>query len=131
MKRILLALLLLLSAPALAQQSVFVPATTNSVAIVGGITTGLRIVTGVAGKSIYVTSINLVGVATSVVAFVNGTGTNCGTGTASLTGAMGLGATTLASGSGYGTILVVPPGNDLCIIITAAVAPGWLAYSIF
>ena len=90
MKRFGAALLLLLGlvVAAPAQQSVVVPATTAQIAIAGTVAASTRIVTGISGKSIYVTALALVPVATSVVTFTTGTGTNCGTGTANVTGAM-------------------------------------------
>lgn len=134
MKRILIGLVLWLGAAgaALAQQSVFVPATTNQISIAGTVATSTRIVTGIAGKSIYVTGVALIPVATSVVTFTYGTGTNCGTGTTSITGAMTFAAgQTLTYGIGNGAVFVLPQGNDLCITIATAAAPGSLAYSIF
>lgn len=134
MKKLGLALVALLLGltPAQPQQSVFVPATTNSISITGTVAAATRIITGQAGKSIYITGINLIPVATSVVTFTYGTGTNCGTGTANLTGAMTFAAgQTLTTGSGNGTFLVVPAGNDVCITIATAAAPGSLSYAIF
>lgn len=115
-----------------AQQSVVVPATTNQIAVVGTVATITKIVTGISGKSIYVTGGALIPVATSVVTFSYGTGTNCSTGTTVLSGAMTFAAgQTLNLGVGYGTTIVVPPSNDLCITIATAAAPGFLSYSIF
>lgn len=134
MKKLGLALCLLLLglAPAQPQQSVFVPATTNQISVAGTVAGSTRIVTGVAGKSIYVTMVSLIPVATSVVTFTTGTGTNCATGTASVTGAMTFAAgQTLNLGTGNGALWVIPAGNDLCITIATAAAPGSLAYSIF
>ncbi len=133
MKKLFLALGLILSlGPASAQQSVFVPATTNQIAIAAGTLTATKIVSGIAGKSIYVTAILQVPVATAVVTYTTGTGTNCGTGTASLSGAMTFAAgQVLSLGIGNGTVMVVPQGNDLCLTIATAGAPGLLAYSIF
>lgn len=131
MKQFLLAFFLF-ATPAAAQQAVVVPATTNQISITGTVATATKIVTGITGKSIYVTGVALVPVATSVVTFTYGTGTNCGTGTASITGAMTFAAgQTLTYGIGNGAVFVLPQGNDLCITIATAVAPGSLAYSIF
>ena len=114
------------------QAAVVVPATTNQISVTGSVAAATRIVTGVAGKSIYITSVALVPVATSVVTFTTGTGTNCGTNTANVTGAMTFTAgQTLIAGTGNGAIWVLPAGFDLCITIATAVAPGSLAYSIF
>lgn len=133
MKKFILALMLLgFLQPAHAQQSVVVPATTNQISVAGTVATSTRIVTGITGKSIYVTAVSLIPVATSVVTFTYGTGTNCGTGTTSITGAMTFAAgQTLISGVGNGAIFVLPQAVDLCITIATAAAPGSLAYSIF
>jgi hypothetical protein len=121
-----------LASAVLAQQAVAIPATMFTIPVIGGVTTGLRLVTGIPGKSIYVTNISLVPAATSVVAFSQGTGAACATGNTLITGAMGFnGNQSFTPGSGYGTVLIVGQGLDLCIIITAAAAPGSLAYAIY
>src|SRR5574340_324283 len=120
MNRFTLAALLLLSSLGLAQaqQSVVVPATTNQISIAGTVATATKIVSGVSGKSIYVTAVALIPVATSVVTLTTGTGTNCGTGTTNITGALTFAAgQVLALGSGYGAVWVLLSGNDLCITI--------------
>jgi hypothetical protein len=134
MKRTCIALILLLSAvgAALAQQSVFVPATTAQISVAGTVATATKIVSAITGKRIYVTAVSLIPVATSVVTFTYGTGTNCGTGTTSITGAMTFAAgQTLNLGTGNGAIFVLPSGNDLCITIATAAAPGSLSYAQF
>jgi hypothetical protein len=135
MKRILALLVpfLLVAGLANAQQSVFVPATTAQISVTGTVATATKIVSGIAGKSIYVTQVNLIPIATSVVTFTTGTGTNCGTNTASVTGVMTFttGNQALNLGNGYGAVFVLPQGFDLCITIATAVAPGSLAFSIF
>lgn len=115
-----------------AQQSVVVPATTNQISVAGTVAVRTKIITGVSGKSIYVTGGVLIPVATAVVTFSYGTGTNCGTGTTALTGDMTFAAgQILPLGIGNGTTMVVPSGNDLCITIATAAAPGFLSYSLF
>jgi len=134
MKSLGAALLLLfgLVTAAPAQQSVVVPATTAQVAIAGTIAASTKIVSGISGKSIYVTALLLAPVATSVVTLTAGTGTNCGTSTTSITGAMTFAAgQAIAHGAGNGAIFVIPQGYDLCITIATAAAPGSLAYSLF
>lgn len=133
MRKLLVGLLLLLGlTTAQAQQAVFVPATTNQISIVGTVAASTRIVTGISGKSIYVTEVNLIPVATGVVTFTTGTGTNCGTNNVNVTGAMTFSAgQVLSLGVGNGVVFVLPQGNDLCITIATAAAPGSLAYSIF
>ncbi len=132
MKRIALAsfALALSVASAFAQNPVPVPATRMQIPIAGTVAASTRIVTGISGSQIIVTGLSLIPVATSVVTFTYGTGTNCGTGTTSLTGAMTFAAgQTLNLGAGYGGIMVLPQGNDLCITIATAAAPGFLAYA--
>lgn len=127
-----LALGLLLAGSASAQQSVFIPATTAQISITGTVAAATRIITGVSGKSIYVTSVMMVPVATSVVTFQYGTGTNCGTNTTAVAGVLTFAAgQVLALGDGYGAVWVLPPGVDLCVTIGTAVAPGSLSYAIF
>ncbi len=121
-----------------AQQAVVVPATTTQVAVAGTVAASTKIISGITGKQIYVTALNLIPVATAVVTFTYGTGTNCGTGTGSLTGAMTFATgQVLSAGNGYGAVFVVPlttptgTPNDLCVTIATAAAPGSIAYSIF
>lgn len=125
------ALWLGLLAPVLAQSSVN-PATQAQIAIVGTVAASTRIITGIASKRIYVTALLMIPVATGVVTFTTGTGTNCGTSTASITGAMTFSAGQIINhGDGTGAIFVLPAGFDLCVTIATAAAPGSLAYAQF
>lgn len=130
MKRLGIALLALsLAVPAAAQQSVFVPATMATVSITGTVAAATKIISGAVGKSIYITALMLTPAATSVVTLTAGTGTNCATNTVNLTGALTPG--TVNWGTGNGALLVAPQGDDVCITIATATAPGALAYSQF
>jgi len=121
---------LVLASAALAQTPGGVPATQAQISIAGTVAASTRIIVGKPNQQIYVTAIALVPVATSVVTLTAGTGTNCGTNTISLTGAMTFAAgQTLLHGAGYGAVLVLPRGYDLCITIATAAAPGTLAYA--
>jgi hypothetical protein len=134
MKRLSLALLLALALAnsVQAQQAVVVPSTMVSVPITGTIAAATVLVTGQAGKSIYVTSVALIPVATSVVTFTQGTGAGCASGTSNVSGAMTFAAgQTLTFGDGYGVVWVLAPGNSLCITIATAAAPGSLSYALF
>jgi hypothetical protein len=133
MKKLSAALLIYfgLACAALAQ-SFPIPASSVQIPITGTVAASTRIVTGVTGKQIIVTSIMHVPVPTAVVTYTTGTGTNCGTSTASITGALTFSAgQVLEMGSGYGAIFILPPGFDLCITIATAVAPGSLTYTLF
>jgi hypothetical protein len=88
---------LALGAPAWAQ-----PTTTQS---------RTTLIAGVAGMSIYITALHLVGGASSVVTWSDGT-------------------TVTSPGSGLGAVMVVPTGLDLCLAVGTAAATGWLAYSV-
>jgi hypothetical protein len=132
MKRLLLALALGLSSPALAQQSVFIPATQQSTIVAGTVATTL-IITGVAGKSTYITGLYQAPLATSTVQWISGTGATCGTGTVNLTGSMVFttGNQAIAIGDGSGTFMVAGPGLSVCVIIGTAAAPGWVSWAQF
>lgn len=130
MKKLCAALLILLGlANAALAQGLITPSFQLSIA--GTVAASTRIIQGGAGKQIIVTSLSLIPVATSVVTFTTGTGTNCGTGTANLTGAMTFSAgQEINRGSGVGPVMIVPIGNDLCITIATAAAPGSLVYTL-
>jgi hypothetical protein len=123
--------MLLAAGPAGAQQSVTIPASTASTPIAGTIATATALVNGIAGQRIYVTSVDLVPVATSVVTFTSGTGATCTT-PSNVTGALTFSAgQTYSKGVGAGAVWVLPPGASLCITVAVAAAPGSLAYSQF
>ncbi len=74
------------------------------------------------GRKIYVTSYDVVAGGTGNITFEYGTGSNCATGTTALTGAYNLTAQNgIAKGNGEGPVLVVPAGNALCVLTSAAV----------
>lgn len=115
-----------------AQQSVVVPATTSSITLNGGPATIAKIISGITGQRIYITQVSIVPVATAVVTLSQGTGTNCGTGTAAITSAMTFAAgQTFIAGTGNGAVFALNSGNDLCITTATAAAPGSLAFSQF
>jgi hypothetical protein len=92
-----------------------------------------QLVPAVSGKTIYVTEWNALAAGTTNMTFEYGTGSNCGTGTQALTGAYAFTAQSgAAPGSGLGPILVVPAGNALCALNSAAVQlSGSLSYTQF
>lgn len=85
------------------------------------------------GKKIYVTAFDVIAGGTGNITFVYGTGSTCGTGTTSLTGAYNLVAQAgIAKGNGLGPVLVVPASNALCVITSGAVQmSGSVAYTRF
>lgn len=109
-----------------------IPLPSIHLSIAGTVAASTKIITATAGKQIIVTAINQIPVATSVVTYTYGTGTNCGTGTTSLTGAM-IFATgqVLVNGSGTGPVFILPQAVDLCVTIATAAAPGSLVYTLF
>lgn len=135
MRKTIAALLLFLglASAALAQQSVFVPATTNSIPITISTATTTLLVTGIAGKSIYVTAIDIIAAGTGNIQFIAGTGATCGTGTVNVTGNYNLTAQTgFTKAAGNGTVWVLAQGLSLCAVTSQAVGmPGSLSYAIF
>ena len=109
------------------------PATQYSIPIVGTVATASVLIAGATNQRIYVTAVDLVPVATSVVTFSQGTGATCSGGTASnVTGALTFSSGQhYSKGSGYGAVWVLGLGNNLCVTIATAAAPGNIAYSIY
>jgi hypothetical protein len=122
--------LLALGASAGAQTAMF-PTPSIQIAIAGTVAARTALIAAPTGKQIVVTALMMAPVATSAVLFTYGTGTNCGTGTTSLSGTMTFSAgQALAHGSGNGPVMIVPNGNDLCVTISTAAAPGTLVYTL-
>lgn len=107
--------------------------TQASAAIAISSATTTKLITGVTGKYVYITALNVIAAGTGNIQFVYGTGTNCGTGTTNLTGNYNLTAQAgLAQGSGVGPIIVVPAGVDVCATTSAAVGmAGVIGYAQF
>lgn len=105
----------------------------NSVPINVSTATTTQLVPLSASKKIYVTSLDVIAGGTGNITFVYGTGTNCGTSQNALTGAYPLTAQTgIAKGDGDGAVLIVPAGNALCVITSAAVQmSGSISYTQF
>lgn len=82
---------------------------------------------------IYVTAWDVIAAGTGNVTLEYGTGTACATGTTVLTGAYNLVAQAgISKGDGSAPVLVVPSGNALCILTSAAVQmSGSLTYQQF
>lgn len=84
-------------------------------------------------KNIFVTTWDVISGGTGNFTLVYGTGSNCGTGTISLTGPYPLTAQAgISKGDGTGVVLLVPRGNALCATTSAAVQySGSVAYAQF
>jgi len=68
----------------------------------------------------------------STAKFVQGTGTNCGTGTADLTGAMAMGvASNVTLGSGLGELFKTTAANALCLTAVTGTITGVVTYAKF
>lgn len=135
MRKLIAALLIFfgLASAALAQQSVFVPATTASVPIAISTATTTLLVSGVSGKRIYVTAVDVIAAGTGNIQFIAGTGATCGTGTVNVSGNYNLTAQVgFTKAAGNGAIWVLGLGLNLCAVTSAAVGmPGSLSYAIF
>ena len=133
--RLLIAIFLSLFATlAQAQTSVTTCYTTNGTNCTPGIQASSSVVISIstatttelvalsASKSIFVTSWDIIAGGTGNFTLVYGSGTNCGTGTTSLTGAYPLTAQAgISKGTGTGVVLIVPKGKALCATTSQAV----------
>jgi hypothetical protein len=96
--------------------------TPSSIAINVSTATTTQLVAPSGSTKIYVTSFDVIAGGTGNITFEYGTGANCGTGTTALTGAYNLTAQAgISKGNGVGAVLVVPAGNGLCVLTSAAV----------
>lgn len=104
-------------------------ATTVAINVSTATTTQLIALSG--STKIYVTGLAVIAGGTGNITFVYGTGSNCGTGTTSLSGAFPLIANAgLTLGSGLGAVLMVPAGQALCVTTSAAVQmSGFVTYA--
>jgi len=107
------------------------PSTMASADINISTATTTKVITGISGRWTYITSFNVIAGGSGNFQLIYGTGTTCGTGTTSLTGAYNLTAQAgLVVGSGIAPALVVPTGNDVCVVTSAAVQmSGSIAYA--
>ena len=140
MRKLLLTLWLCLL-PALAGAQPVIPQTTASAAISVSTNGTVQLVAaptlpGPGGtlQAIYVTNWNVIAGGTTNVQLVSGTGTNCGTGQANVTGNYPLTAQVgLVVGSGEGVVLAVPAGKALCITTSggSVAVAGSISYGVF
>lgn len=103
----------------------------TSVAINVSTATTTQLVALASSQQIRVTGLTVVAGGTGNITFVYGTGSNCGTGTTSLSGAIPLVANVgFTMGAGLGPVLIVPASQALCITTSAAVQmSGWITYA--
>ena len=99
---------------------------TTSVAV-SGVTTLAQQVALSAGKQIYVCQFTASVGTTGTVQLEYGTGTNCGTGTTALTGAVNVAANTPVSIGWGGAVVTTPASNALCLVASQAAA-GVISY---
>lgn len=113
--------------------SVNVAQGSSTVAVNISTATTTQIVALSGSTQIYVTGITIVAGGTGNVTIVYGTGSACGTGTTSISGAMPLVANSgFALGSGLGPVIVLPAGRALCITTSAAVqVSGFITFTQF
>lgn len=98
------------------------------------------IVTGVSGRQVRISAQHMIAAAADNVAWIEGTGATCGTGTAGMAGgttaASGYNFAAnggIAEGSGLGTVLqTVTTGDSVCLVTSAAVQlSGGVEYTIY
>ncbi len=102
----------------------------QSVAINIASATTTQLVALSTSKSIFVTHWDVIAGGTGNFTLVYGSGTACGTGTTSLTGAYPLIAQAgISAGTGTGPIILVPKGKALCVTTSTSVQfSGSLSY---
>jgi len=103
---------------------------TSSVVINISSTGTTQLVAPVAGKAVYVCQVTASGGSAATATLEYGTGSNCGTGTTTLTGALALNATQPVSMGWGGAVVTAPAGNALCLLAggTVTTAQGVLSY---
>jgi len=78
----------------------------------------------------YITGWEFISAGSGTVQLEYGTGTACGTVAGTLTGAYPVSAGTGLSRGGIGPVIVVPAGNEVCVVTTSsATAQGSIAYA--
>lgn len=88
-----------------------------------------QLVAAISGKSVYVCGYQIVFGGTVALKFVQGTGTNCGTGIGTLTPAFsGVAQTAIGDASPYWRGLTAAAGNALCINASTGVAAQVIVY---
>lgn len=136
MRKFFLACLSLLCiglAGAIAQTSVFVPATTASVPFTITTATTTKLIDGLTGLRTYITNFNVIAGGSGTMQLIAGTGATCSVSAVSLTGQYSLtGQSGIVLGVGNGTVLVAGPGLNVCAVTTSPVGmPGSIAYGQF
>lgn len=118
----------MLAGPAFAQPYIVQAERSAPITTASAATTEL--VAAVTGQQTIVTHFDFLSVGTTNVTLVYGTGSNCATGTTSLTGAYNLTAQSgMSVGNGTGIIIPVPAGKALCITNSQAIqVSGLVSY---
>lgn len=102
--------------------------------------TTTRIVTGVSGRQVRIGAMHMITAAANNVAWVEGTGATCGTGTAGMAGGTSSSSGYnfaanggIAMGSGFGTVLAtVTTGDSVCLVTSASTQlSGGIEYTIY
>lgn len=100
---------------------------TASISVTAANTT--EIIAATASQNIRICSISISMSAAGTAQLKNGTGTDCGTGTTNISGAMNLATgTPLSLGSGIGAVVTVPTSNAFCIAAVTGNVNGWVSF---
>lgn len=131
MKRLALALILGLWASAAGAQTALGPVGTQLTKFFNGTQALTRIFPAVAGKSLYLTQLTVSGTAAGSLVLSTGTGTNCGTNTATIFSETTIAGVSVSDGDGAGVLAVIGPNVDLCLTITSQSLIGWVSVAQF
>lgn len=112
-------------------QPAFPPIGTQKSAGFNGTQSITQEIAAVSGKSIYLTQITVAGTAAGVFTISTGTGTNCGTDTATIYTETLIAGTPISIGDGAGVVYVVGPSLDVCVTVATQSLNGWISYAQF
>lgn len=92
--------------------------------------TTVKVITGQSKNAVYITGLIITASAAGTAQIEYGTGSNCGTGTTTVSGALALGASApVQAQAAQGALVSIPAGQDVCIVSTGtATFAGLISY---
>ena len=132
MKRLALSLILLLFASGVWAQNALPPVSTQKTVFFNAVQTITKIISTISVKSIYLTQLTVDGTcAGTIVTLSTGTGTNCGSGTATIYTTTPIASPRVSIGDGNGVVAAIGSGVDVCLTVSPTTATGWVSTAQF